>query len=139
MMYGEAVVYLDHDLAAPGKFVRKQVGQLPSKMRYVAAQFDALLTDDLWLRNASNSNEMARRLYGQLSDLAPLALSEPAVNSLFPIVPRAAAEELRAWCPFYDWDPAISQYRWMAAWDTRSEDVDRFAAGVRAVVSRVHG
>jgi len=139
MMYGEAVVYLDHDLAASAKFVRKQVGQLPSKMRYVATQFDALLTDDLWLRNASNSNEMARRLHQHLGELAPLALAEPAVNSLFPILPRAAADDLRAWCPFYDWDPSIDQYRWMAAWDTRPEDVDRFAAGVRAVVSRLPG
>jgi threonine aldolase len=48
----------------------------------------------------------------------------------------AAADELRAWCPFYDWDPSRQQYRWMTAWDTRPDDVDRLAAGVRSVLGR---
>ena len=52
MMYGEAVVFCDPALGADAKFIRKQATQLPSKMRFVAAQFEALLTDDLWIRNA---------------------------------------------------------------------------------------
>jgi threonine aldolase len=39
---------------------------------------------------------------------------------------------LQAWCPFYDWDVGTGQVRWMTAWDTTSDDVERFAAGVRA-------
>ena len=67
-------------------FVRKQVGQLPSKMRYVAAQFAALLADDLWLTNAGHANAMARRLHDATADLPGLDLARPAVNSLFPIL-----------------------------------------------------
>ena len=77
MMYGEAVVYLDPFLPTLAKFVRKQVGQLPSKMRYVAVQFDALLTDDLWLRNAGHSNAMAQRLYGHVSGATSTPLLRP--------------------------------------------------------------
>ncbi|HVE18037.1 MAG TPA: beta-eliminating lyase-related protein, partial [Ilumatobacteraceae bacterium] len=43
---GEAVVFLNPSLAKRAKYVRKQVNQLPSKMRFVAAQFNALLEDD---------------------------------------------------------------------------------------------
>jgi threonine aldolase len=136
MMYGEAVVYLDAELARSAPFVRKQVGQLPSKMRYVAAQFSAILTDGLWIDNGRNANEMAVRLYNSLRDLPSLELRSPAVNSLFPALSREHARELRAWCPFYDWDVAAGTVRWMTAWDTTAEDVDRFACGVREVLGR---
>jgi threonine aldolase len=136
MMYGEAVVYLDPKLAAHARFLRKQVTQLPSKMRFIAAQLTALLRDDLWLRNAGHANAMATRLYERVSELPGVSLdTPPAVNSLFPRLPKEAIEPLRAWCPFYDWDPATQQVRWMTSFDTTAEDVDRFAAGVRAVLA----
>ena len=43
-------------------FLRKLSMQLASKMRFVSVQFDALLSGDLWLRNASHANAMAARL-----------------------------------------------------------------------------
>ena len=111
--------------------MRKQVTQLPSKMRFVAAQFTALLRDDLWLRNAAHANAMAGRLYARVRDVPGVSLARPpAVNSLFPRLPKDAIEPLRAWCPFYDWEPATHQVRWMTSFDTTEEDVDRFAAGV---------
>ena len=135
-MYGEAVVFLDPALAGPAKFVRKQAGQLPSKMRYVAAQFEALLTDGLWIDLAAHANGMADRLYRSTVEIAGVTLERPpAVNSLFPMLPPAAAQTLREWCFFWPWDPARDQVRWMTAWDTTVEDVDRFVAGVRAVLA----
>jgi len=131
MMYGEAVVFLSRGLSGNTPFVRKQAAQLPSKMRYVAAQFDALLEDDLWLTLARHANDMAQRLFAGVSGLANLHCSAPEANSLFPILPREAAQRLQQWCSFYEWNQHQSQYRWMTAWDTTAEDVDRFAAGVR--------
>jgi len=136
MMYGEAVIYLDPSLAASAPYVRKQVGQLPSKMRYVAAQFSALLDDDLWLANAAHANAMATRLYEATRHLEVLQLSAPSVNSLFPTLASASATPLRQWCPFYDWDPTSERVRWMTAWDTTPDDVDAFAAGVHQVIER---
>src|SRR5262245_33947483 len=60
---GEAVMFLDAELAARAPYIRKTITQLPSKMRFVAAQFNALLDGELWLRNARHSNEMAGLLY----------------------------------------------------------------------------
>ena len=135
MMYGEAVVYLNAALALAAPYLRKQVTQLPSKMRFVSAQFTALLTDDLWLRSAAQANAMAGRLYERVHDVAGVELgAPPAVNSLFPRLPKDAIERLRAWSFFYDWDPAAQQVRWMTSFDTTEDDVERFAAGVRAAL-----
>ncbi|MGB8862407.1 MAG: beta-eliminating lyase-related protein [Ilumatobacteraceae bacterium] len=129
---GEAVVYLDPALAQRAKFVRKMVNQLPSKMRFVAAQFNALLEDDLWIRGAQHSNVMATRLYQATRDIPGVQYDHaPQVNSLFPSLPAQAIAPLCDWCFFWDWDVSRNQVRWMTAWDTTSDDVDRFAAGVR--------
>jgi threonine aldolase len=135
MMYGEAVVFLDPELAQRAKIVRKLVGQLPSKMRYVSAQFDALLADDLWLRNAGHANAMTQLLHAGVRHLPSLGLDRaPDVNSLFPLLPRAANDALQAWATFFDWDASIGQVRWMTAWDTTPEDVERMIAGVVAAI-----
>jgi threonine aldolase len=136
LLGGDAVVYLDPALAARARFVRKQVTQLPSKMRFVAAQFNALLDEDRWLTLASHSNAMAARLHAATCDVPGVELgAPPAVNSLFPCLPPAAIEPLRTWCFFWDWDVHRHQVRWMTAWDTTPDDVDRFASGVRAVLA----
>lgn len=135
MMYGEAVVFMRPDLARYATYARKQTGQLPSKMRYVAAQFEAMLRDGLWLRTASHANDMALRLHDALQDVGSLRLQAPEANSLYPTLDAGAARTLQNWCPFYEWSPDSGIYRWMTAWDTTPEDVDRFAAGVRSVVT----
>lgn len=136
LLGGEAVVYLNPALARRAMYVRKQVNQLPSKMRFVAAQFNALLHDDLWIRLAQHSNGMATRLYDITKDLPGVQYdAPPAVNSLFPCLPHAAIEPLKDWCFFWDWDVTRDQVRWMTAWDTTEDDIARFAAGVRHVLA----
>jgi threonine aldolase len=135
MMGAEAVVIRSELAAGRGGLVRKSTTQLPSKQRYVAAQFVEALRDGLWLETAAHANAMARLLHDSLADLGELRLSPPAVNSLFPLLPAAAKAALQDWCFFWDWDPAVSQVRWMTSWDTTEEDIGRFAAGVRQVLT----
>jgi threonine aldolase len=131
MMYGEAVVFCDPSLATNARFIRKQATQLPSKMRYVAAQFEALLTDDLWLRNAAHANAMARELANATRDLPGVHLvREPAVNSVFAALPPTAIARAQAESFFWLWDEAADQVRWMTSWDTTSADVEAFAGVV---------
>ncbi len=128
----EAVVYLNQDLAERARFVRKMTTQLPSKMRFVAAQFEALLGDDLWIRLAANANQMAAQLYTAVSDIPGVRLDRgPQINSLYPYLPAEVIEPLSRWSFFWNWDVAQHQVRWMTAWDTTPDDVARFAAGVR--------
>ncbi len=136
LLGGEAVVYLNPLLAQRARYVRKMTTQLPSKMRFVAAQFNALLHDDLWLRLAANANSMCRRLYDHTCDIDALQhLAAPEVNSIFVTLPAPSIEPLREWCFFWDWDVALGQVRWMTAWDTTADDVDRFVAGVRHILT----
>ncbi|NBO56557.1 MAG: aminotransferase class I/II-fold pyridoxal phosphate-dependent enzyme, partial [Actinobacteria bacterium] len=94
-MFGEAViVFSDHGKANLG-YIRKQLAQLPSKMRFVSAQFNAMLADGLWLQTAAHANTMARGLYERLTDIQSLQLSPPQANSLFPTIDHASAATLR--------------------------------------------
>jgi threonine aldolase len=128
---GEAVVYLNPALATRAKYVRKQVNQLPSKMRFVAAQFNALLEGDLWIELAAHANSMTSHLWALTSAIPNVVLGDPpAVNSIFPILPPEAIAPLQEWSFFWDWDATRAQVRWMTAWDTTVADVEQFAAGV---------
>jgi threonine aldolase len=134
LLGGDAVVYLRPELARRAQYLRKQVTQLASKMRFVAAQFLALFADGLWIDLAAHANAMARRLYDATSTIDGVGLGDPPeVNSLFPVLPPGAAATLRDWSFFWDWDVTTSQVRWMTAWDTEPDDVDAFATGVNQV------
>lgn len=135
MMYGEAVIFLTPGLADYAPYIRKQFTQLPSKARYIAAQFSAMLTDGLWLRTACHSNEMAGLLHGLVKSVPGLDPGPaPQANAIFPILPRAAIKALQRQWRFYDWDVHRNQVRWMTSWDTEREMVEAFASDVRAAV-----
>jgi threonine aldolase len=134
LLGGEAVVFLRPELARRAEYLRKQVTQLASKMRFVAAQFLALLSDGLWLRLAGHANAMARQLHATTTGVPGVALDgPPQVNSLFPILAAEVSKPLQDWSFFWPWDPSRRQFRWMTAWDTTDDDVARFGAGIAAV------
>ena len=133
-MFGEAVIVFSDHGKANLAYIRKQLAQLPSKMRFVSAQFNSMLTDGLWLQTATHANLMARELYDRLKDLHSLQLSPPQANSLFPTLDHRSASTLRDWSFFWDWNAALSQYRWMTSWATSLDDVEVFAKTVRSVV-----
>lgn len=131
-VYGEAVVFLDPSRARHAPNLRKQATQLPSKMRFIAAQYEALLADDLFIELGARANRSAQALHARLARLEHLDLgAPPQANSMFPRLPGGAKEKLQEWSFFWDWDPTDARVRWMTAWDTTEEDVERFAAGVR--------
>lgn len=135
MLGAEAVLFRPGVTNGREHFIRKQTTQLPSKSRFIAAQFEEALRDGLWLDTARQANATARQLYESLKDLAELDLRPPQVNSLYPIVPQPHKDVLQSWCFFWDWDASRSQVRWMTSWDTTSEDVERFATGVRSALA----
>jgi threonine aldolase len=133
LLGGEAVVFLRPEFAPRAPYLRKQVTQLASKMRFVAAQFLALLSGGLWLELAGHANTMATRLHAETAPIPGVGLdASPQVNSLFPVLASEISEPLQNWSFFWPWEPNRQQYRWMTAWDTTEEDVTRFAAGVAA-------
>jgi threonine aldolase len=131
LMVGEAVVFFDRELADGFLYLRKQSMQLASKMRFLAAQFDALLTDELWSRSAAHANQMAAALATAVDGLPGLTITRPVqANAVFAVIPPPATEALLAEFPFYVWDEATGEVRWMCSWDTTEADVSRFATAV---------
>ncbi|HEX8433641.1 low specificity L-threonine aldolase [Archangium sp.] len=135
LMMGEAVVVFDPRLAPDFKFLRKQGMQLASKMRFVAAQFEALLTDDLWLKSARHANAMATLLAQEVSSIPKVRLTRPTeANGVFATLPAELIPRLQEHTFFYVWDEATSEVRWMTSFDTTEGDVRGFAARLRELV-----
>lgn len=134
MMYGEAVVFLNPALAENFEETRIQATQRPSKMRYIAAQFDALLSDGLWLRNAEHANRMAQLLYHGVSDVPKVKVAHQVEsNSVFATIPREYIQPLQDRY-FFEVNEKRGEVRWMCAWDTTEEDVYDFARFIRETV-----
>lgn len=132
LMMGEAVVVLNPDVVRGMKYLRKQSMQLASKMRFVSAQLIALLSEDLYLRNASHANAMARRLADGVRDLPGVTITRPVeANAVFPILPPEVSRRLMESFHFYFWDETIGEVRWMCSFDTTEDDIDTFIAAVR--------
>jgi threonine aldolase len=135
LLAGEAVVFLEPGLAEGFDYLRKQSLQLASKMRFLAAQFDALLTDELWLRCARHANKMAASLAQAVDGLPGLSITRPVqANAVFATLPPEATTRLQEQFPFYVWDEASGEVRWMCSWDTTEEDVGAFAAAITAAL-----
>jgi threonine aldolase len=140
LLFGEAVVVLNPDAARGMKFVRKSNMQLASKMRFVSVQFEALLGDGLWLRNASHSNAMARRLADAVRGLPGLRITQPVQsNAVFAILPGDVTERLQKRFRFYTWNERTGEVRWMASFDTTEADIDTFAAAVTEELADFQG
>ena len=81
----EAVVIFDPAKAWEFELRRKRAGHLFSKHRFLSAQMEAYLTDDLWLRLATHANAMGQRLATGLKSVPGATLLHPAdANILFP-------------------------------------------------------
>jgi threonine aldolase len=132
----EAVVYFDKKLAKDFPYRRMQAMQLGSKMRFIAAQFDALMTDDLWLRSAMHSNRMATLLGDALSQVPQIQLTQKVqANEVFAIFPREHIARLQQVMDFQVWDEARTEVRLVASFDTTENDVATFVEAVRECVT----
>jgi threonine aldolase len=135
MMYGEAVIFFDQQLAADFKYIRKQGMQLPSKTRFIAAQFEALLSGNLWRRGATHANRMAHILASELAKLSQIKITQPVEsNGVFATIPKKHIPALQKKYFFYVWDEEISEVRLMASFDTSEEDIRDFVKFVRKTV-----
>jgi threonine aldolase len=135
LMGVEAVVFFRPELAQDFLFVRKQGMQLASKMRYMSAQMEALLTDDLWRRNAKHSNRMARLLEEQVKRIPRVKVVYPVeANGVFAQIPAEAIAKIQERYFFYVWSEEESVVRWMCSFDTTEEDVEQFTEFVGGVI-----
>ena len=135
MMFGEAILVFNQDLAKDFYYRRKQGMQLHSKMRFISAQFEALLTNELWKRNATHSNAMAKKLEKGLRTIPKIKVTQSVDgNGVFALFPKEIIAELQKEIFFYVWNDKTSEVRLMCAFDTKEEEIDRFVNKIKALV-----
>jgi threonine aldolase len=134
-MGAEAVVFFDKKLSRNFLYLRKQGMQLASKMRFISAQLETLLSNDLWRKNAQHANRMAGLLQKELSKIPQVKIVyKVEANGVFAQIPRRAIDKLQKHYFFYVWDEKRSVVRWMCSFDTIERDVQQFAKFVAATV-----
>jgi threonine aldolase len=127
LLMGEAVVFLNPDLATGFEYVRKQSMQLASKMRYLSAQFIAHLQDDLWLKTATHANQMAKLLEEKIRKISRIKITRQVqTNAVFASIPGEIIKPLQEKYFFYVWNESISEVRWMTHYNTQEEDIESF-------------
>jgi threonine aldolase len=136
LMFGEAVIFFNSQLSENFKYIRKQGMQLASKMRFMAIQFESLLSNNLWRDNASHANLMAQLLASKIQDIPNLKITQKVeANGIFVILPTEIVAELQEKYFFYVWDKEKSECRLMCSFDTTVEDVMDFAGIIRKRLS----
>lgn len=136
MMFGEAVIFFKPELAKHFKYIRKQGMQLHSKMRFISCQFEALLSNDLWKRNAAHANRMARLLEAELRGAGIQLTQAVNANGIFAIMPTALTEAMQQENFFYVWNDKTSEVRLMCAFDTKEETVKNFGKKLRELTGK---
>ena len=135
LVAGEAVVFFKLALADDFEFKRMQGMQLSSKMRFIAAQFNALLTNDLWKRSATHANRMAQLLVGELAGIKGVTLTQQVqANEVFVTLPQEIIPKVQERWPFHVWNEATWEARLITSFDTAETDVTDFAALVREAI-----
>lgn len=132
MMFGEAVAVINPKLAENLKYKHKKSMQLSSKNRFIACQFEALLTNDYWQSFARHANEMAVYLKSRLEEITEISITKPVeANAVFAKVPRNWISIMQENKPFYVWDEAANEVRLMCSFDTTKEEIDEFTACIK--------
>lgn len=132
LMMGEAVIFREASLATDFQYIRKQSGQLPSKTRFIAAQFAAYFENDLWKEMADHSLRLAQRLEAGVRQLPGVEITHPVEsNAVFAKIPKDWVTKLREKHFFYVWDEKTYECRWMTSWDLAETDVEAFIESLK--------
>jgi threonine aldolase len=132
---GEAVVFFHPEQSEDFLYLRKQSMQLASKMRFTAAQFEVLLTNELWKRSAEHANRMALMLERELRKIPEVRIVwKVEANGVFVQIPRHAIEKIKRQYFFYMWIEEEFIVRWMCSFDTAEEDIREFAEVIAEAV-----
>ncbi len=135
LMIGEAVLIFNDELKENAPYFHKQTAQLFSKNRFIAVQFKALLSNNLWYRLASHANSMAKLLESQIKELPGVKITQSVdANALFVIIPVQLIEPLRKQYPFYEWDATNHEQRWMCSFDTTEEEITGFVNALKEIL-----
>jgi threonine aldolase len=135
LIAGEALVFFNREFAKDFEFRRMQGMQLSSKMRFIAAQYIALLSNDLWKKNAEHANRMAKLLNDGMCGLPGVSITQKVQsNSVFAILPGEVIPKVQKKFSFHVWNKTLNEIRLVTSWDTSDSDVREFCAALAEAV-----
>jgi threonine aldolase len=128
----EAIIFFKPELVGNISFLMKRAGHLLSKMRFISAQLDAYISNDVWLKNAKQANEMGKKLSDGLVKHNSIKLAYPTqANEVFAKFPREMIEHLNSLGYKMNEDELDGQaVRLVAAWNTLNSDVESFLESI---------
>jgi threonine aldolase len=128
----EAIIFFKPELVGNISFLMKRAGHLLSKMRFVSAQLDAYISNDVWLKNAKQANKMGKKLSDGLVKHNSIKLAYPTqANEVFAKFPREMIEHLNSLGYKMNEDELDGQaVRLVAAWNTQNSDVESFLESI---------
>jgi threonine aldolase len=136
MMFGDAIIFFDKSLSKDFKYVRKQGMHLTSKMRYISAQFDALLSNELWLINARHANSMTQLLFNELKHVSGITITQRVdANAIFALLKKQHIKKILESYFFHVFDEKIGEVRWMCSFNTKEKDVLKFVKTIKMIVN----
>ena len=134
-MNAEAIIFFNQETSENFKYYRKQGMQLASKMRFMAVQFEALFSNDLWKKNAEHANKMAKILAEAVAEISQIQITQKVeANGIFAIVSSEIIPKLQKEFFFYMWDENRSEVRWMTSFDTQIKDIEEFVLLLRKLL-----
>ena len=128
----EAVVFFKPELVGNFPYLHKRSGQLLSKMRFISAQLEAYVSNDVWLRNARNANNMAKLLSKGLAKFPDIKLAYTTQsNEVFVHLPSSIIDLLNAEGYNVSEDELDGKsVRFVTAWNTVSDDIDKLISTI---------
>lgn len=127
MMFGEAVIFFGHSNQSL-RFHLKRSMQLASKQRFIAAQFQVLLENNLWHRVADHTNHLAKKFEKLMSGIAAIKIAHPVQsNAVFVNMPESLYLKMQKYSSFYSWNQKKNETRFMFSFDNTGEEIERFA------------
>lgn len=135
LMFGETVIFRDKVLSEGFGDVLETLLQTGSKARFVATQFESYLEEEIWQKNASISNSMAKCLEAELRKIPGVRITqEVETNGVWCILPNRVVEPLRESFPFYTWNEATGEIRLLCSFDTTEEDITSFISVLKGLL-----
>jgi threonine aldolase len=124
----EAIIFFKKDLVGNIAFLMKRAGHLLSKMRFVSAQLDAYISNDVWLRNAKHANRMGKKLSNGLKKHPIIELTYPTeANEIFAKFPQNMIKYINSeGYKMNEEELNGKAVRLVTSWNTSEKDVDRF-------------
>ena len=132
-MAAEAIIIFKPELVGNITFLMKRAGHLLSKMRFVSAQLEAYISNDVWLRNARQANRMGKKLSEGLNLHPNIKIVYPTeANEVFVKFPNQIIEHLNSeGYEINEEELDGKSVRLVAAWNTEDKDVEKFLETVK--------